>query len=80
MFASEKEQKFFCDWYYRAQLDENFDSDRKFFYFYALFNHLFTSYADTHKASLKNQGINNKRYSHRHKQMAPVNPLRQPPV
>ena len=57
MFISVKEQKFFCDWYFRAQLDENYDSDRQFFYFYALFNHLFQIYCEEHEKMIKNQGL-----------------------
>lgn len=57
MFASEKEQKFFNDWYFRGHLDENFDPDRQFFYFYALFNHLFTVYSSEHEKVIKAQGL-----------------------
>ncbi len=57
MFSSDKERQFFCDWYYRAQLDENYDADRQFFYFYALFDHLFKSYAQEHEKILKEQGL-----------------------
>lgn len=57
MFASDKEKQFFNDWYFRAQLDENFDSDRQFFYFYALFDHIFKSYANEHEEQIKLQGL-----------------------
>lgn len=53
----DKEFKFFCDWYFRAQLDENYDADRQFFYFYALFDHLFKSYAEEQKDDLEAQGL-----------------------
>lgn len=57
MFASNKEKQFFNDWYFRAQLDENFDPDRQFFYFYALFDHLFKTYANEHEKQIKLQGL-----------------------
>ena len=53
----DKEFNFFCDWYFRAQLDENYDADRQFFYFYALFDHLFKSYVLEHKSDLDLQGL-----------------------
>lgn len=57
MFSSHKEMDFFCAWYYRAQLDENYDSERQFFYFYALFDHLFKTYALEHKEELQYRGL-----------------------
>ena len=56
MFASAKEQEFFLDWYERAKVG-NFEAEKQFFYFYALFNHLFTSYASQHEEILKSQGL-----------------------
>lgn len=57
MFASKKEQQFFCDWFFRGCLDENFDPDRQCFYFYALFNHLFSVYSAEHEKERKEQGL-----------------------
>lgn len=57
MFSSQKEQQFFYDWYFRAQLDENYDADRQFFYFYALFDHLFKTYSQEHEKQIKMQGL-----------------------
>lgn len=57
MFKSKKEQEFFNDWYFRGHLDENGDADRQFFYFYALFNHLFSVYATEQEKDLKAQGL-----------------------
>jgi len=45
------------DWYFRGHLDENGDADRQFFYFYALFNHLFSVYATEQEKDLKAQGL-----------------------
>lgn len=57
MFASEKERKFFYDWYFRAHLDENFDADRQFFYYYAIFDHLTKSHGQEQKEELTKQGL-----------------------
>ena len=57
MFTSDKERDFFYSWFFRAQLDENFDTDRQFFYFYALFDHLFKSYAKENELKIKNMGL-----------------------
>ena len=57
MFASDKERDFFYSWFFRAQLDENFDADKQFFYFYALFDHLFKSYAKENESKLKSMGL-----------------------
>lgn len=57
MFSSEKEQQFFNEWYFRGHLDENYDADRQFFYFYALFDHLFKTYTSEKEEKLKMQGL-----------------------
>ena len=56
MFVSEKERSFFCDWYFRANLDENYDADRRFFYFYARFDQMTKSYAQEKRKNLAEQG------------------------
>lgn len=61
MFCSDKERDFFYSWYFRAQLDENYDSERQFFYFYALFDHLFKSYAQENMKLLQIQGLSFKK-------------------
>lgn len=57
MFSSQKEQQFFNEWYFRGHLDENYDADRQFFYFYALFDHLFKTYTAEKEEKLKLQGL-----------------------
>lgn len=57
MFVSEKERSFFCNWYFRANLDENYDADRRFFYFYALFDQMTKSYAQEKRKNLAEQGL-----------------------
>ena len=57
MFSSKKEQQFFNEWYFRGQLDENYDADRQFFYLYALFDHLFKTYTSEKEENLKLQGL-----------------------
>ena len=57
MFISEKERKCFSDWYFRANLNENFDADRQFFYFYALFDQLTKSYTREKRKKLEEQGL-----------------------
>lgn len=57
MFVSDKERDFFYSWYFRAQSDENFDAENQFFHFYALFDHLFKSYAKENASKLKKMGL-----------------------
>ena len=57
MFVSKKERSFFCNWYFRAKLDENYDADRRFFYFYALFDQMTKSYAQEKRKNLAEQGL-----------------------
>lgn len=57
MFNSKKERDFFYSWFFNAQSDSNFDPEKQFFYFYALFNHLFKSHAKENEDRLKQMGL-----------------------
>ena len=61
MFCSDKERDFFNNWFFHAQQDSNYDPEKQFFYFYALFDHLFKSYTKEKKNVLEKQGLNIKK-------------------
>ena len=53
----QKKNVVFCNWYFRAKLDENYDADRRFFYFYALFDQMTKSYTQEKRKNLAEQGL-----------------------
>ena len=57
MFTSRKELDFFCTWYYRAQLDQNYDPERQFFYLYALLDHLMKTLQQEQQTKLPEKGL-----------------------
>ena len=57
MFSSDKEREYFYNWFFSAQQDSNYDTEKQFFYFYALFDHLFKSYAKENESKLEQQGL-----------------------
>lgn len=57
LLKSKKEFEFFCNWYFRAQQDSNFDAEQQFFYYYALIDHLMKSLQKERQDELLNQGL-----------------------